>query len=67
MCNVTTCFPHVRFSTAEDMEAFARIHCGHFVPVKTGNATIALNDQMESHHFYFVSDAIKPLKAVSAF
>lgn len=62
MCSITTCFPYVRFSRTDDMEAFARIHCGHFVPVKSSNATIASNGQTEGNYFYFVHDAIKPLQ-----
>ncbi len=62
MCSIATCFPYVRFSRMEDMEVFAKIHCGHFVPVDTGNASIRTCNGDSMKYYHFVHDPIKPLQ-----
>ena len=62
MDGISTCFPYMRFSHTDDMEAFARIHCGHFVPVKTGNASVRSCNGDSAKYYYFEHDPIKPLQ-----
>ena len=62
MCIVSNVFPYQTFRSAEDMEAFARIHCGHFVPVKIGNASVKSFNGNSTSYYNFEHDAIKPLQ-----
>ena len=62
MCIIANTFPYRTFKSTEDMETFARIHCGHFVPVKTGNASVRSCNGDSVTYYCFEHDPIKQLQ-----